>query len=124
MTRTDEPTDNRGLSESAHRRQDKGDPQDGRASAMQAVSARLPAVLVEQLNEEAANRGIRPSELIRQAVEALLRGEPEKSADLNASVGYQMTVVTPLNQYQTENSNLVVEVPTEPSHVVALGYNL
>jgi metal-responsive CopG/Arc/MetJ family transcriptional regulator len=91
---------------------------------MQAVSARLPAVLVEQLNEEAANRGIRPSELIRQAVEALLRGEPEKSADLNASVGYQMTVVTPLNQYQTENSNLVVEVPTEPSHVVALGYNL
>jgi metal-responsive CopG/Arc/MetJ family transcriptional regulator len=91
---------------------------------MQAVSARLPAALVEKLNEEAARRGIRPSELIRQAVEILLRGEPDTIADLNASVGYQMTIMTPLSQYQTENSNLVVEVSTEPSQVVALGYSL
>jgi len=90
---------------------------------MQAVSARLPAVLMEQLSEEAAKRGIKPSELVRQAVEALLRGTPEKNADLNASVGNQMTVVAPLNQYKTENPNLVVEVPIEPSHVVALGYS-
>lgn len=91
---------------------------------MQAVSARLPAALVEQLTGEAARRGIKPSELIRQAVEGLLRGGQEKRPDLNASVGHQMTIVTPLSQYQTENSNLVVEVPTEPSHVVALGYSL
>lgn len=124
VTEPDDPADNHGLGESAHERQAKGDPQEARTSAMQAVSARLPAVLVEQLTAEAAKRGIRPSELIRQAVEALLRGGPEKNPDLNASVGYQMTVVTPLNQYQTENPNLVVEVPTEPSHVVALGYSL
>jgi metal-responsive CopG/Arc/MetJ family transcriptional regulator len=124
VTEPDEPTGNDGLSESTRQQQDKVDPQGARTSAMQAVSARLPAVLVEQLTEEATKRGIRPSELIRQAIEALLRGGPEKSVDLNASAGNQMTVVTRLSQYQTENPNLVVEVPMEPSHVVALGYSL
>lgn len=123
MTEPDEPTGKRELSGATHQRQDKGESRDVRASAMQAVSARLPAALVERLTEEAARRGIKLSELIRQAVEALLRGGSEKSADLNASVGNQMTIMTPLSQYQTENSNLVVEVPTEPSHVVALGYS-
>jgi metal-responsive CopG/Arc/MetJ family transcriptional regulator len=123
VTERDDLTDKDALGESVHERQAKGDPQEARTSAMQAVSARLPAVLVEQLNEEAAKRGIRPSELIRQAVETLLQGGSERSADLNASVGHQMTVITPLNQYHTENSNLVVEVPTEPSQVVALGYS-
>jgi len=123
VTDPDEGTTRQGLKESALQRQDTGDSQDARTPAMQAVSARLPAVLMEQLSEEAAKRGIKPSELVRQAVEALLRGTPEKNADLNASVGNQMTVVAPLNQYKTENPNLVVEVPIEPSHVVALGYS-
>jgi metal-responsive CopG/Arc/MetJ family transcriptional regulator len=123
MTELVEPTDKDGLGGSVHKQQDKSDSQDARTSAMQAVSARLPAVLVEQLTEEAAKRGIRPSELIRQAVETLLRGGPEKSAELSGSTGNQMTIMTPLTQYQTENANLVVEVPTEPSHVVALGYS-
>ena len=123
VTELAEPRRDRQLGEAMDHRQDRGDVQDARSSAMQAVSARLPAALVEQLIEEAARRGIKPSELIRQAVEGLLRERPEKSADLNGSVGYQMTIVTPISQYQTENSNLVVEVPMEPSHVVALGYS-
>ena len=96
----------------------------GRPSAMQAVSVRLPVSLVKDLNDEANKRGIRPSELLRIAIEALLYPPPKSDAgaDLNASVGYQMTVVAPLARYYTENSNLVVEVPTEPSQVVALGY--
>lgn len=124
MTEPDEATGDREPSEATSQRQDEGDSQGARPPVMQAVSARLPAALVEKLNEEAARRGIRPSELIRQAVEILLRGEPDTIADLNASVGYQMTIMTPLSQYQTENSNLVVEVSTEPSQVVALGYSL
>jgi metal-responsive CopG/Arc/MetJ family transcriptional regulator len=121
VTEPDEPTGDRELTGVAVR-QDEDDSQGVRPSAMRAVSARLPAVLVEKLNEEAARHGVRPSELIRQAVETLLRSEPEVAADLNASVGHQMTIVTPLSQYQTANSNLVVEVPTEPSQVVAVGY--
>ena len=104
--------------------QERGDAADARYSAMQAVSARLPAALVEELADEAARQGMKPSELIRQAVEALLRKEPDGTANLNASVSYQVTIMTPLSQYQTENANLVVEVPTEPNHVVALGYSL
>jgi hypothetical protein len=100
----------------------KADSSNVRSAAMQAVSARLPADLVEQLTEEAGRRGVKPSELIRQAVEVLLRDDPDMSTDLNGSVGHQMTILTPLTQYQTANSNLVVEVPVEPSHVVALGY--
>jgi metal-responsive CopG/Arc/MetJ family transcriptional regulator len=114
--------DEREPREAADRQHDEDDSQGIRPSAMQTVSARLPAVLVEKLNEEAARQGVRPSELIRQAVEILLRSEPEMAADLNVSVGHQMTIVTPLSQYQTANSNLVVEVPTEPSQVVAVGY--
>jgi hypothetical protein len=104
--------------------QDQDDQEHARPAAMRAVSARLPATLVKELLDEAARRGIKPSELIRQAVESLLHGESDKTADFNVSVGYQMTVMTPLSQYQTENPNLVVEVPTEPAHLVALGYDL
>jgi hypothetical protein len=124
VTEPDKPADSRQGSELAFRRQQQGDAGEGRQSAMQAISARLPAGLVEELAGEAARRGIRPSELVREAVEALLRKESGANADLNASVSYQVTIMTPLSQYQNENSNLVVEVPTEPNQVVALGYSL
>jgi metal-responsive CopG/Arc/MetJ family transcriptional regulator len=120
VTEPDETMGGRAPGDVMPGRQDEGDPQGVRPSAMQAISARLPAALVEELNDEAARRGIRPSELVRQAVESLLRGESDTTADLNASVGCQMTVMTPLGQYHTENANLVVEVYTEPNQMVAL----
>lgn len=119
MAEPDKPTGGREGSE----RQEQGGAADVRYSAMQAVSARLPTALVEELADEAARRGIKLSELVRQAVETLLRKEPDGTTNLNASVSYQVTIMTPLSQYQTENANLVVEVPTEPNQVVALGYS-
>ena len=95
----------------------------GKPPVMQAVSARLPASLVQELAEAAAQRGLRPSELIREAVEALLHRKPAVIADLDASAGVQMSVVTPMNPPRKENANLFVEIPTEPSHVVAVGYD-
>jgi hypothetical protein len=123
VTEPGEPAGEREPSDPTSQLPDDSDAHGLRPSVMQAVSARLPAVLVEMLNKEATRRGVRPSELIRQAIEALLRGESGSTAGLNASVGNQMTVMTPLSHYRTENANLVVEVCIEPSQVVALGYS-
>jgi len=59
--------------------EDEGEWEDGpeqiesRPSGTQVISARLPTVLAEHLLAEASNRGIRPSELVRQAVEVYMR---------------------------------------------------
>ena len=92
-----------------------------RPSGTQVISARLPSALAETLLAEAARQGTRPSELVRQAVEAFLSKEEANGvADLSAYAGYLMRVVTPIGQYSTENSNLVVDVPAEPAQVVAV----
>jgi hypothetical protein len=93
------------------------------SSGMQVISTRVPAGLVEELQAEAARQGVRPSELLRRAVEGLLSCGPVIT-ELNPSTGNQMRVVTDLPKYATENANLVVEIPTEPAHLVALGYEL
>ncbi len=95
---------------------------ESRPSGTQVVSARLPTALAEELLSKAAHMEVRPSELIRQAVDAFLHGEPRRGTELTVYEGNQIRVVTPKNQYRTENSNLVVEVPAEPAHVVALGF--
>ena len=59
----------------------------------------------------------------RRTVEGLLSHGPA-TTELNPTTRNQMRVTTDLPKYTTENANLVVEIPTEPAHLVALGYDL
>src|SRR6266851_8293185 len=98
--------------------QDEGEWEDepelieSRPSGTHVISARLPTVLAEELLSEASRRGVRPSEVVRQAVEAYLRAGSAKVAGISARSTGMLRVVTPLSDYRTENPNLVVP-PTE-----------
>ena len=123
MAKIDDPADDvLTHSEDEGEWEDEPEQIESRPSGTQVVSARLPTALAEELLSKAAHMGVRPSELIRQAVEAFLHSEPRGGTELTVYEGNQIRVVTPRNQYRTENSNLVVEVPAEPAHVVALGF--
>jgi len=87
-----------------------------RPSGNQVISARLPTALAEKLLSEAGRRGVRPSELVREAVEALLHDRPGGVAGMIANTGGTLSVAV-LSDYRTENRNLVVE----PPEVVAIG---
>ncbi len=89
-----------------------------RPSGTQVISARLPAVLAEELLDDASRRGIRPSELVRQAVEAYLRAGSPRVAGISAQSTGTLRVVTPLGNYRTENANPVT-LPT--GHLQAVG---
>jgi hypothetical protein len=91
---------------------------ESKPSGTQVISARLPTVLAEELLDDASRRGVRPSELVRQAVEAYLRGRSPGAVGISAQSTGMLRVITPLGDYRTENSNLVV-LPTE--HLEATG---
>jgi hypothetical protein len=82
-------------------------------SGTQVISARLPTVLAEHLLAEASNRGIRPSELVRQAVEAYMRSGLGRVASVSAQGTGNMSVASPLEAQPTMNPNLVVSTPHE-----------
>jgi hypothetical protein len=92
---------------------------ESRPTGTQVISARLPTVLAEELLAEAARRGYRPSDLVRQAVEAFMQAESGGVLDISAYAGTNMRVVTPLRERRTENFNLVVEVATDPERIEA-----
>ncbi len=94
---------------------------ESRPSGTQVISARLPTVLAEELLAEAARRGVRPSELVRQAVESILRTGPRGAVDISAYAGTNMRVMTPLPGQRTENFNLVVQIATDPERLEAVG---
>ncbi len=102
--------------------QDEGEWEDepeqiaARPSGSQVISARLPTALAEELLSEAGRRGVRPSELVREAVESMLHGRRGAVAGLVANSGGTLRVAV-LSDYRTENLNLVVE----PPEVVAIG---
>lgn len=81
---------------------------ENRPSGTQVISARLPTILAEQLLSEASNRGIRPSELVRQAVEAYVRSGACRVASVSAQGTGNMSVASPLEAHPTRNPNLVV----------------
>jgi hypothetical protein len=89
---------------------------ESRPSGTQVISARLPSVLAEDLLAQAARRGVRLSELVREAVEKWL-SKPAGVTDIRAYVGQNMRIVTPTPQSRTENFNLVVQVETHPDRV-------
>jgi len=95
---------------------------ESRTSGNQVISARLPTDLAQNLLSEAARPGVRPSKLVRQAVEAFLRVGQGGVADINAySVGMLRVFLPVESQSRTENDNLDFEVPADPPEVIAVG---
>lgn len=93
---------------------------ESRPSGSQVISARLPADLAEQVLTEAARREVRPSEVVREAIELWLRATPGGVAEISAYAGQNMRVITPAVQRSTENFNLVVETEKEPEQIVVV----
>lgn len=95
-----------------------------RPAGTQVISARLPAALAEELLAEAAARSMRPSELVRQAVEGLL-SHPRPVAGVSVSAGIRVRIFTPLpQQARTENCNLVVTTAADPGRIGAVAVPL
>lgn len=92
---------------------------ESRPSGSQVISARLPTQLAEQLLSEAARRGLRPSELVRIAVESFLIARPVGVAGLSGHAEGKLRLDLP--ELETTNLNPVVEIPTEPPGIVAVG---
>ena len=90
---------------------------ESRPSGTQVISARLPSALAEELLAAAQQRGVRPSEVVREAVEKWLHTRPAGVFDIQASAGQNMRVVTPAAESKTENFNLVVQVEANPDRV-------
>lgn len=90
---------------------------ESRPSGTQVISARLPSALAEDLLAEAARRGVRPSELVREAVEKWLRASPAGVVDIRAYAGQNMRIITSSPESRTENFNLVVEAEVNPGRV-------
>jgi hypothetical protein len=90
--------------------EDEAERIESRPSGSQVISARLPTVLAERLLSEASRRAVRPSELVREAVEALLRDQPGGVAGMVANTAGTVRVAL-LDDYRTENRNPVVEPP-------------
>ena len=93
---------------------------ESRPSGMQVISARLPSALAEELLAAAAHRKVRPSQVVREAVEKWLHAGPAGILGIQASVGGDMRVLSPLPQGGTENANLVAEIVTEPFRIEVL----
>ena len=81
--------------------------------AAQVISAILPTALAEALLSEAERRALRPSDLIRQAVDAFLHAQTGGVAGISAnSSGAMRVAVLFMDHCRTENRNPVVE-PTD-----------
>ena len=90
---------------------------ESRPSGTQVISARLPSALAEALLAEAQRRGVRPSEVVREAMETWLAAKPSGMIDIWASAGQNMRIVTPTPESRSENFNLFVEVEATPDRV-------
>jgi len=90
---------------------------ESRPSGSQVISARLPTSLAEQVLAEAAHRGAKPSEVVREAIEMWLRAVPGGVAEISAYAGQNMRVISPAVERRTENFNLVVEAEANPDRI-------
>ena len=92
--------------------EDEAEHVESRPTGTQVISARLPTMLAEDLLAEASDRGIRPSELVRQAVEAYMRSGARRVASISAQ-GVNISVSSPQKAQPTENPNLIVDTQTD-----------
>jgi len=104
--------------------EDEGEWEDGpaliesRPRGTQVISARLPVALAQQLLDEAGRRGVKPSDLVREAMEGFLSQDalPES---VTGFPGHRLHFSRLSMPYATENP--VVTDPPDFSNFVALG---
>lgn len=89
---------------------------ESRPSGTQVISARLPTALAEELLAEASRRKVRPSELVRAAVDAYLHNASAPVIHLVAH-GSPNVKVNPPSDDSTENLNLVVSSDLKPDRL-------
>jgi len=93
---------------------------DTKPSGSQVISARLPTALADELLIEAERRGVKPSELVRDAVQKLLHKQVTAFGGITVvgvTASPLLTVKTPVSTPRAENSNPVVgpeEAPIAP----------
>lgn len=102
--------------------EDEGEWEDGpaviesRPRGTQVISARLPVALAQQLLSEAGRRGVKPSDLVREAMEEFL--SPDASTEsVTGFPGHRLHFWSLLMPYATENP-AVMDLPLD---FVALG---
>lgn len=97
--------------------------QDGKVSASQVISVRLPVALADEISELAARRGLRSSDLVKVAVEEYMRNSGV--AAYRASADFMRLAPQFGSTEASENSN-PVERPADieadyPPDLVSLG---
>ena len=97
--------------------EDEAEEIETRPSGTQVISARLPGLLAEHVLSEASQRGIRPSELVRQALEAYMRSGSGTIASVSVQTTGSLSVSGKIKAQPTQNPNLVVDQETEPLQV-------
>lgn len=97
--------------------EDEAEVVERRPRGTQVVSARLPVALAQQLLSEAARRGIKPSDLVREAMDEHLNQPYRETGSITAFAGQRMQLHQLFVSYATENP-IVTE---EPPNFVALG---
>ncbi len=92
---------------------------EGRPRGTQVISARLPVALAQQLLNEAGRRGVKPSDLVREAMEQFLSQDalPES---VTGFPGRRLHFSSLSMPYTTENP-AVMDLPLNFGHFVALG---
>jgi Ribbon-helix-helix protein, copG family len=96
---------------------------DGKSGSTHVISVRLPSMVAELVDHEAASRGIRPSDLVRLAVEEFVR--KPGVAGITANGSGTLRVPADLSPFESENTNPVVQpsdVVLESPEVVAIGF--
>lgn len=91
-----------------------------RPSGMRVVSARLPIDLADRLVERAKAMNVRPSDVIRDALERSFR-QTAFDPVLNTGNGLNLRVMGIQEAYGTENP--LVSVVDEPLELVSLGFS-
>lgn len=105
--------------------EDEGEWEDGpaviesRPRGTQVISARLPVALAQQLLSEAERRGVKPSDLVREAMEEFLSQDalPES---VTGFPGHRLHFSSLSMPYATENP-AVMDLPLSFGAFVALG---
>lgn len=85
------------------------------------MSARLPRELAFRLAAVARERGMRPSDLIREAIEAYLSGAPRLCDVVVVHAGHRVRVLRDEPGYATENPVVTDHDLVFPPTNVALG---
>lgn len=110
-------------SEDADEWEETAEPIEVRPSGSQVISARLPDDVAQRFLEEAARRGLKPSQLARAAIEMLLDVEPRVEAIKYYYGAKARLWGTGVASYETESPLVLKESWVTSLPLVSLGYD-